>query len=67
MVEAEDVTGVTFTPEYVYNCWSGSKGDAPDEMLTHFRLWMQRRHWALEVLRAEGVRSVSDENSTSRV
>lgn len=38
MVEAEDVTGVSFTPE----------------------LWMQRRAWALDVLRREGVRSVLD-------
>ncbi|KAI9637196.1 uncharacterized protein MKK02DRAFT_23746 [Dioszegia hungarica] len=38
MVEAADVTGVTFTPD----------------------LWMQRRHWALDVLRREGVRSVLD-------
>ncbi|ORY35334.1 hypothetical protein BCR39DRAFT_508846 [Naematelia encephala] len=38
MVEAADVTGVTFTPE----------------------LWMQRRHWALEVLRRERVTSVLD-------
>ncbi|KAL7423523.1 hypothetical protein Q5752_001103 [Cryptotrichosporon argae] len=38
MVEASDVTGVTFTPE----------------------LWMQRRAWALQVLRQEGVRSVLD-------
>jgi hypothetical protein len=92
MVEAEDVTGVTFTPEYVYlpqssfllparldyilhnkwggdTChyiydgvgWNGLSFDGSKSLVIMLtcRLWMQRRHWALEVLRKEQVRSVS--------